>query len=77
MLQYLINIRSIMNRFQHIRNGFIFVLTTRDSDMPQCGFDDVEGAQVAWLQPVLLAEALPALSKNVAGIVGCGTTHLP
>jgi len=45
--------------------------------MPQCGFDDGEGAQVACLETVLLAEPLPALSENVAIVLACSTTHLP
>jgi len=45
--------------------------------MPQCGFDDVKGAQVACLEPVILAEALPALSNNIARALACSTTHLP
>ena len=55
----------------------LFVLTAHDSDMPQCGFDDAEGAQVACLETVLLAEALPALSENVAIYLVCITMHLP
>jgi len=58
-------------------SSFIFVLTVCDSDMPQCGFDDVKGAQVACLEPVILAEALPALSNNIARALVCSTTHLP
>jgi hypothetical protein len=45
--------------------------------MPQCGFDDVEGAQVAWLDPVLLAEALPGHSDEAAVVLVCSTMHQP
>jgi hypothetical protein len=53
------------------------VLTARDSNMPQRGLDDVEGAQVACLESVILAEALPAHSDDVAMPLVCSTTHLP
>jgi hypothetical protein len=35
-------------------------LAAYDNNMPQRGFDDVEGADVAYLQPVLPAELNPA-----------------
>jgi hypothetical protein len=44
--------------------------------MPQCGFDDIEGADVAYLKPVLLAELLPAQS-NLAVVFVQETTNLP
>lgn len=32
----------------------------RNGNMPECGIDDVEGADVTFLDPVLLAEPPPA-----------------
>lgn len=40
-----------------------------DSDMPHCGFDNLEGADVTFLEPVLLAEPPPALYKQVAAAI--------
>lgn len=36
---------------------------THDVDMPQCGFDDVEGADVAFLDHVVRAKYPPAPSE--------------
>ena len=53
------------------------MLTSRDDDVPQCGLNDVEGAQITFLQPVLIAETVPTLSKKVADFIICATIHLP
>jgi len=46
--------------------------------MPNCGFDNIEGADVTFLETVLLAEPPPALYKQVAAtILDRDTTHLP
>uniref|UniRef100_A0A0A9H5P6 Uncharacterized protein n=1 Tax=Arundo donax TaxID=35708 RepID=A0A0A9H5P6_ARUDO len=45
--------------------------------MPQCGFDDIEGADVAFLETVLLAKSHPTMQKPVALILVWETTHLP
>jgi len=41
---------------------------SRDKYIPQCGFDDIEGAGIPFLEMVLLAELPPALHKQVAAI---------
>jgi hypothetical protein len=75
VLKYLTHIQSFPT---HIRKKrIIYVLTMLDSDMPQRGLDDVEGTQVACLEPVLLAEALPASSYNAAVFLVCGSMNLP
>lgn len=48
-----------------------------DDDMPQSSFNDVEVAHVTFPELVLLAEAPPALSMQVALLLVCETTHLP
>lgn len=53
------------------------MLTMCNDDMPQHGLADMEGAQVTFLQSVLLAEAFPTLSKKVANYFVCDTVHLP
>jgi len=40
---------------------------TRDVDVPQCGLDDVEGADISFLDPVVRAEPPPTPSE-LAGI---------
>jgi hypothetical protein len=40
-----------------------------DNNMPQCGFDNIEGADVTFLEAVLLAELPPALYKKVAAAI--------
>ena len=45
--------------------------------MPQCGFNDIEGADVTFHEIILLAERCPTLHKHVALILAWKTTHLP
>jgi len=45
--------------------------------MPQCGFNDIEGADVTFHEIILLAERCPTLLKHVALILAWKTTHLP
>ena len=54
-----------------------FFLTACHDNMPHCGFDDIEGADVTFLDIVLLAECPPAMHKKVAVFVAWDTTHLP
>lgn len=37
---------------------------THDVDVPQCGFHDVEGADVSFLDPVVCTEPTPAPSEQ-------------
>jgi hypothetical protein len=60
-----------------ISETYLWMLTMCNDDMPQHGLDDMEGAQVTFLQSVLLAEAFPTLSKKVANFFVCDTAHLP
>ena len=46
-------------------------------EMPQCGFDDIEGADVSYLKPVLLAEQLPAQSNLAVVFVVCTGDYEP
>lgn len=50
--------------------------STSFDNMPQCSFDDIEGADVAYLELVLLAELLPAQS-DLAAVPVQETTNLP
>jgi len=45
--------------------------------MPQCGFDDVESADVPYLQPVLPAELHPARSNMITTVAVHDATNLP
>jgi hypothetical protein len=45
--------------------------------MPQCGFHDIEGADVTFLETICPAEHHPALHKNEAVILAWDTIHLP
>jgi hypothetical protein len=45
--------------------------------MPHCGFDDIEGADVTFLDIVLLAKSPPAMHEKKAAVVAWDTTHLP
>jgi len=40
---------------------------TRDVDVPQCGLDDVEGADISFLDPVVRAEP-PPTPRELTGI---------
>ena len=52
-------------------------LTTVNDDMPEQGFNYVEGANVTFLDLILPAEPLPAWPDLVAGILVWENTHLP
>ena len=50
----------------------------RDVNMPQGGFNNVDGADVANLDLVLLAEPLPIQTPNIVAAILVGdSTHLP
>ena len=40
---------------------------TRDVDVPQCGLDDVEGADISFLDPVVRAEP-PPTPRELTGL---------
>lgn len=49
-----------------------------DNDMPQGGFNNVDGADISNLDLVLLTEPLPIQTTNiVAGILVGNNKHLP
>ena len=52
-------------------------LAACDNNMPQCGFDDVESADVPYLQPVLPAELHPARSNMITTVAVHDATNLP
>ena len=45
--------------------------------MPHCGLDDIEGADVSYLEAVLLAEPPPTSPKHVAPLLRWESKHLP
>jgi hypothetical protein len=45
--------------------------------MPQCGFNNIEGADVTFLETVRPAEHHPAPQNNKAVILAWETIHLP
>jgi hypothetical protein len=51
-------------------------LVACNNDMPQCRFNNIEGADVTFLETVLLAESPPALYK-LAATLDWDTPHLP
>ena len=53
------------------------LLTAHDINMPQSGFDDIEGADITLLESVILAEPLPTQPNPVAAMLVRVTTHLP
>lgn len=53
------------------------MLTICYDDMPQLGFNDIEGTYVSFLQLTVLAESLPSLPKKVTNFVVSKTAHLP
>jgi len=53
----------------HIAGLIYLFFIARDNDMPNCGFDNIEGADVTFLETVLLAEPPPALNKQVAATI--------
>jgi hypothetical protein len=48
-----------------------------DDDMPQLGFDDIEGADITNLQFVLPAELLPSQLNSIITILLPVTTNPP
>jgi hypothetical protein len=62
---------SVFN--SHSRTYYIMC----DNDMPQCGFNNVEGADVAFLETVLPAKLLPTPHDNEAVVLAWETTNLP
>ena len=67
MLQHVTHIAELIHLF----------LMARDKYIPQCGFDDIEGAGIPFLEMVLLAELPPALHKQVAASFACESMHKP
>ena len=61
----------------HIVELIYLFLAACDNNMPQCGFDNIESAHVAFLQTVLLIEPPPTLHKQEATILAWETAHLP
>ena len=62
----------------HIRLHTVPSLLMRDVNMPQGGFNNVDGADVANLDLVLLAEPLPIQTPNIVAAILVGdSTHLP
>jgi hypothetical protein len=61
----------------HIAELIHLFLTTRDNDIPQCGFDDIEDADASFLETVLLAELPPTPAKQVAALFVSETMHRP
>jgi hypothetical protein len=45
--------------------------------MPQLGFNNIKGADVTFLDPILMAEPLPAQSTKVVAVVVRHNTRLP
>ena len=45
--------------------------------MPQLGLNDVEGADITFLDPILLAELLPARPSQVVAVLVRDNTCLP
>jgi hypothetical protein len=66
MLQYLTHIEELIYHF----------IITLDINTPQRSFDNIEGADVAYLEIVLLTKPLPTPQKYVAAPAS-PTTHLP
>ena len=55
----------------------LFLIITCDNYMPQCGFNNIEGADVTFLETVRLAEHHPAPQNNKAVILAWEPIHLP
>lgn len=60
----------------HIALIHLFIIT-RDNDKPQCGLDNIEGVDVAYIEIVLLAEPCPTLPNPVPPIPPWEGKHLP
>jgi len=61
----------------HITELIHLFLTPCDNNVPHCGLDDIEGADVSYLEAVLLAEPHPTIPKLVAPLLRWESKHLP
>ena len=66
-----------MGELNYVLSSQSHSLVACDNNMPQCGFDDVESADVPYLQPVLPAELNPARSNMKTTVAIHEATNLP